>query len=194
MCVCVCVPQPEMSGCLGTWLWITAEAQAWSNVLTGPRPLPLLALTWASHQKQPQSLTTAVCHSSHHYPYQKSMQVPAPWICTSYHNKNSSHTVATKELQTQRCFWAGEGQLLAVLTKAVHQRQSASQALPRPTGPCPTTCRVPHTSTSCSSTAPLWVDRAGAGVGKHTRRGNKVSSDLTLRASALATWELPPSH
>ena len=121
----------------------------------------LLVLTWASHQKQPQSLTTAVCHSPHPYPYQKFMQVPTPWICTPYHNKNSSPTVVTKELQTQRCFSAGEGQLLVALRETVHQRQSASQALPRPTGPCPTppTCRVPYANTSCSSTAPLWVNQ-----------------------------------
>ena len=80
-----------------------------------------------------------------------------------------------------------------VPTETVHQRQSASQALPRPIGLSPTTCRGPHTSTSCSSTAPLWVDQAGAGVGEHTLRGSKVSSDLTLRDSALATWYLSPS-
>ena len=43
-------------------------------------------LTWASHQKQPQSLTTAGYHSPHPYPYQKSIQAsaalffsPIPW-------------------------------------------------------------------------------------------------------------------
>ena len=35
---------------------------------------------------------------------------------------------------------------------------------------------------------------SGSGVGEHTLRGNKVSSYVIPRVSALATWDLPPSH
>ena len=60
-----------------------------------------------------------------------------PCFAAPYHGKYSSFTVGTKELQTERCFWAGESQPLMVLIQTAHQRQSASQALPRWTGSLP---------------------------------------------------------
>ena len=114
---------------------------------------------------------------------------PSSLDLQSNHDKNSR----AKRASDPKMLLSRGGQLLVVLIETVHQRHSASQALPRPTVPCPTTFRVPHTSTSCSSIVPFWVDWVGAGV-QHTLRGNKVSSDLTLRASDLATWELLPSH
>ena len=52
---------------------------------------------------------------------------------------------------------------------------------------------ITYTRPSCSTTAPLWSKGANAGRGrKHTLKGNLASSDPTLRASAPATWDLPP--
>ena len=49
-------------------------------------------------------------------------------------------------------------------------------------------------SPSCSSTGPLWVEGPSIGRGKSTLRGNGANTDLTLRASDPATWNLKPSQ
>ena len=155
---------------------------------------PTTVATWASYQKQPQSLTTAGCHRPHPYPCQKSMQVSAACFAAPYKGKYSSVTVGTKELQLQRCFWEGRVSHWWCLYRQQIRGSLHLKLCPGQQGPCLTPSRVSRTSTSCSRSAPLWVDWAGAGVGEHTISGNKVSSDLTLRASALAPWGLLAAH